>query len=121
MLMLVELCLSIAAVGIAVFLDNAMNYGKALGFIRYQVACLIGSRQKLEELRQNTDFAERTQKISDYYWYLATKKQWFTLLLCRDCLLFWIVVTICLVMSYGLLQFVLILGVSHTISNINEL
>ena len=115
-----DLCIiGVAAYGIAAFLDHAMDYGQALGRVRWQIAYWLGQhhhRKALLAMRHHSDFHERLQNMDDLYHMVAIRRPYLVLILCRKCMAFWVCLALALATGSGVSGFAVMLGTSFALS-----
>ena len=106
--------------GLAVGLDRYMDYGHALGFIRFWVGWTLANddhRLQMEVVRDNeTDFSERLNIMDTIYRDIVMYRPYFLFFLCKTCMTFWIVVAASLICQLGWLEAFLVLGSSYIAS-----
>lgn len=75
--------------GLLRWLDRAMDYGHALGFIRFSLFALNANIKQKRDLiiaRNSEDQITATDAI---YWAIARHKAWMKILICINCQIFW--------------------------------
>lgn len=113
------LIIGIVAYGIASFMDHAMDYGQALGQIRYRLAYLLANgaeKRAMKSAATLTKFHDRMQKMDDLYHMVATHKPYLILILCRKCMAFWVCLGFAIAFSAGGAGFFVILGTAFALS-----
>lgn len=99
--------------GLLVWLDRTMDYGHALGFVRYKLFWhFASSKQKvlLNDAKQTDDRIVSTDAV---YWIIARNKPWMQIFLCLNCQLFWAAAIAALVFS---LNWFVLLGAGTVVS-----
>lgn len=109
------------------YLDAAMEYGKRLDFIRVWAASRSALKQGLVGIvdsainSDHEDFGTRQDEINQVYWQLALGDKKLVLLLCANCMSFWIF-SVCFLICLVALPFVwwqlLVVGVLGFATNV---
>lgn len=89
---LLSVLLGVIASGIARTIDDWMDYGNILGFVRYWIFWAIATPGELVSMyaaKEVPGFQERTQAMSEVYWTIAYRVTAVKVLICTVCLSFY--------------------------------
>lgn len=109
--------------GVACLLDKYMDYGHALGWVRYWVMYWLASdvdRQFLRDAAEGDDFAHRIDYMDKLYMEIVIYRPYLLVLHCKTCMTFWITLSMCVVFANSITDVLLLYGSASIISFIDR-
>jgi hypothetical protein len=122
--MLIEvLFVGLASYGVVIFLDRAMDYGHALGGIRYWAAYFFADemdRGMMKNVKEIDVFSERLNMMDELYHQVVIYRPFLLFLLCKSCMAFWVVLIASICTGFSFWEGFLTLGIAYMASTMDN-